>query len=179
MDNNKLSLTDKSVSLSNPRELVEFASTLKKVIVEQQLFTKIQNKNYVNVEGWEFAGMAMGVLPVIESLTQIAPIDEEMKEIKYRAEVKLVHFATDKVVGYGVAICSNSEYGRNKQDEYVIASMAQTRATGKAYRNGFAWLLKMAGYETTPAEEMQPVSDSKEADKQSEKEKIKNGLGAK
>lgn len=33
-------------------------------------------------------------------------------------------------------------------------SMAQTRATGKAFRNVLAWAIRAAGYEPTPAEEM-------------------------
>jgi hypothetical protein len=33
-------------------------------------------------------------------------------------------------------------------------SMAQTRAVGKAYRNILAWIIRAAGYEPTPAEEM-------------------------
>ena len=32
--------------------------------------------------------------------------------------------------------------------------MAVTRATGKAYRLGFSWIIKLAGYEATPAEEI-------------------------
>ena len=32
--------------------------------------------------------------------------------------------------------------------------MAQTRAVGKAFRNQLAWLMKAAGFEATPAEEM-------------------------
>jgi len=32
--------------------------------------------------------------------------------------------------------------------------MAATRATGKAYRLAFSWIINLAGYETTPAEEM-------------------------
>ena len=32
--------------------------------------------------------------------------------------------------------------------------MAQTRAVGKAYRNILSWIVKMAGYEATPAEEI-------------------------
>ena len=32
--------------------------------------------------------------------------------------------------------------------------MAQTRALGKAYRMALSWIVKMADYEPTPAEEM-------------------------
>jgi hypothetical protein len=37
--------------------------------------------------------------------------------------------------------------------------MAQTRAIGKAYRNLLAWLMKAAGFEATPAEEMDFAKD--------------------
>ena len=37
--------------------------------------------------------------------------------------------------------------------------MAQTRAVGKAFRNQLAWLMKAAGFEATPAEEMDFVHE--------------------
>lgn len=145
-----LKLPENSVNLSSPTQLAEFATVLKQFIVTKKLFTQIQGKNYVNVEGWQFAGATMGVLPVIKALENLS----NDTEIKYRAEIELRSIANDQVVGFGVAICSNKETKRRGADEYVIASMAQTRATGKAYRNGFGWLMKMAGYEGTPAEEV-------------------------
>jgi hypothetical protein len=39
-------------------------------------------------------------------------------------------------------------------DEYAILSMAQTRAIGKTYRNVIGFVMKTAGYEARPAEEM-------------------------
>ena len=39
------------------------------------------------------------------------------------------------------------------------ASMAQTRAAGKAFRNILSWIVVLAGYDTTPAEEMPRTSD--------------------
>ena len=80
-------------------------------------------------------------------------------EYKYRAEVSL-RDKEGKMVGYGVAICSNREAGKKNFDEYAVASMAQTRAVGKAYRMKIGWLLKVAGYETTPAEEMDAVQEA-------------------
>jgi len=38
--------------------------------------------------------------------------------------------------------------------------MAQTRAIGKAYRNVIGWVIKLAGYEGTPSEEMVKVGES-------------------
>src|SRR6185369_14512327 len=43
---------------------------------------------------------------------------------------------------------------KRRFDEYAIASMAQTRAIGKGFRNLLGWLMKAAGVEATPAEEM-------------------------
>lgn len=39
-------------------------------------------------------------------------------------------------------------------DEYAVNSMAQTRASAKALRNAFGWVAELAGYQSTPAEEM-------------------------
>jgi hypothetical protein len=43
--------------------------------------------------------------------------------------------------------------------------MAQTRAVGKAFRNQLAWLMKAAGFEATPAEEMDFVEEHKKPSK--------------
>ena len=57
-------------------------------------------------------------------------------------------------MGAGFAVCSNKESGKKFYQEFAIMSMAQTRAIGKAYRNCLAWIIRAAGYEPTPAEEM-------------------------
>lgn len=143
-------LSQEPVSLTSPKGLVDFAALLKKHIVDNKLYTEIKKKNYVNVEGWQFAGASTGVMPVVRELTDISNADE----IKYRAVVELVRVADGTTVGAGIAVCSDKEANRKGNEEYVIASMAQTRATGKAFRNAFGWLMKMAGYETVPTEEM-------------------------
>ena len=140
------------VALTNPNDIMDFATELKKMIVDKGLYSNIKGKNYVNVEGWQIAGAFTGTFPIVEKVEDLS--DELV--CKYRAEVSLVDKDGQKV-GYGVAICSNKEPGKKGFDEYAIASMAQTRAVGKAYRMKIGWLLKVAGYETTPAEEMDAV----------------------
>ena len=141
-----------NVSLANPQDVISFAGELKKLIIENRLFTNIKGKNYVNVEGWQIAGAFTGLYPIVESVENIS----EPPMVKYRAEVSLRDKEGNKV-GYGVAICSNREAGKTGFDEYAVASMAQTRAVGKAFRLKIGWLLKVAGYETTPAEEMDTI----------------------
>ena len=109
----------------------------------------------------------MGILPVIEEL--IKACLRMTDEVKYQAQVKLYNLksqveasasAQPQVipVGSGFAICSNRENGKRHYQEFAIASMAQTRAIGKAYRNILAWIIRAAGYEPTPAEEMDYMS---------------------
>ncbi len=80
------------------------------------------------------------------------------KEIKWSAAAKI--YIGDKVVGIGYALCSNKEARKRSFDEYAILSMAQTRAIGKAYRNKIGWIMKLAGYESTPSEEMTKIGET-------------------
>lgn len=149
---NEIATKTTQVELTSPSDIMGFATNLKDLIVQNKLFTNIKGKNYVNVEGWQIAGAFTGVFPVVEAVENLS--DGEF--YKYRAEVSLRDKDGNKV-GSGVAICTNHEAGKKNFDEYAVASMAQTRAAGKAFRMKLGWLLKVAGYETTPAEEMDAV----------------------
>lgn len=156
---NKDTITKKvieSYDIANSHETMHLAQDLARFIKENKLFHNIQGKAYVNVEGWQYAGARLGILPVIEELATISCDDHE---IKYQAQVKLLNLKTQQVIGSGFAICSNKEFGKKNYQEFAIASMAQTRAIGKAYRNILAWIIRAAGYEPTPAEEMDYMKD--------------------
>lgn len=148
-----------SYDIANSNETMHLAQDLAKFIKENRLFHNIQGKAYVNVEGWQYAGARLGILPIVEALKRI---EEESGEIKYQAEVKLMNLRTQQMIGSGFAICSNKEFGKKSYQEFAIASMAQTRAIGKAYRNILAWIIRAAGYEPTPAEEMDYMSKEEE-----------------
>lgn len=141
--------------LSKPSDMVAMASVLKKHIVEQKLFTTIVGKNYAHVEGWQFAGGLMGLHAEVADIQNLSTTTE----IKWLAKVELKS-ADGKTVGLGFALCSNKESKKKSFDEYAILSMAQTRAIGKAYRNLVGWVMKTAGYETTPSEEMFKMGDT-------------------
>jgi hypothetical protein len=139
-----------SYDIAKSDETLHLAVDLAKFIKENRLYQNIQGKEYVNVEGWQYAGSRLGILPVVEHVVNIST-DEE---IKYQAKVNLLDLRSQQVVGAGFAICSNKEQGKKYYQEFAIASMAQTRAIGKAYRNILAWIIRAAGYEPTPVEEM-------------------------
>ena len=153
----------KNYELNKPSDLVSMATVLKKHIANYSLFTIIQKKAYVHVEGWQVAGALLGLIPIVEKIEKL-----EEKPIEYKGEDGVPHTKdgikymvtvnifdkNDRKVGIGFAVCSNREAKKRSFDEYAILSMAQTRATGKAYRNLLGWVMKISGYESTPAEEM-------------------------
>ena len=141
-------------------DMLELSNQLAKLIKEKGLSSNIQGKQFVNVEGWQFAGAALGLMPIITETTDLTRRGTEpgQVEIKYMSKCEVRNINTGQLVATGVAICSNFEYSKKKFDEYAILSMAQTRSIGKAYRNLLAWLMKSAGFEATPAEEMDFVA---------------------
>ncbi len=145
-----LEIEKPSYSLINKDSMLQLASELSKLIKEKGLSSNIQGKQFVNVEGWQFCGASLGLMPII---TDTKDLSNETA-IKYMAVCEVRNINTGAVVATGIALCSNAEKTKRYFDEYAILSMAQTRAIGKAYRNLLAWLMKAAGFEATPAEEM-------------------------
>ncbi|MFD2785236.1 hypothetical protein [Hymenobacter rubripertinctus] len=139
-----------SYDLSHSDETLHLATDLAKFIKENKLTTNVQGKEFVNVEGWQYAGSRLGIVPVVEHVINVS----NDQEIKYQAKVILFDLKSGQTVGAGFAVCSSKEQGKKFYQEFAIMSMAQTRAIGKAYRNILAWIIRAAGYEPTPAEEM-------------------------
>ena len=146
----ELQKTNPSYELINKDSMLQLSNELSKLIKEKGLSSNIQGKQFVNVEGWQFAGASLGLMPII---TDTKDLSNETV-IKYMAVCEVRNINTGAVVATGIALCSNAEKTKRYFDEYAILSMAQTRAIGKAYRNLLAWLMKAAGFEATPAEEM-------------------------
>lgn len=151
----ELQTTSPSYELINKDSMLQLSNELSKLIKEKGLSSNIQGKQFVNVEGWQFAGASLGLMPII---TDTKDLSNETN-IKYLATCEVRNINTGAVVATGIALCSNAEKTKRYFDEYAILSMAQTRAIGKAYRNLLAWLMKAAGFEATPAEEMDFVHE--------------------
>jgi hypothetical protein len=126
-----------SYDISRSDETMHLAVDLAKFIKENKLYQNIQGKEFVNVEGWQYAGSRLGIFPVVEHVLNVST-DAEMK---YEAKVNLLNVRSGHIVGAGFAICSNKENGKKYYQEFAIASI-------------LAWIIRAAGYEPTPAEEM-------------------------
>lgn len=137
----------KTYAIDKPMQMAKMATILKQHILKNNLSVQIVGKDYVLVEGWQFAGGLMGLHPRIVEVKEIG-------SMRWMAQAEIVNSKTKEVVGSGYALCSKAESKKASFDEYAILSMAQTRAIGKAFRNLIGWVIKMSGYEGTPAEEM-------------------------
>jgi hypothetical protein len=64
--------------------------------------------------------------------------------------------ADGRVIGRADALCTKYEKRGpwKNADDYARLSMAQTRATSKALKGPLGFVVSLAGYATTPAEEM-------------------------
>jgi hypothetical protein len=141
-----------TLQADTPAALVERASAmataLAKVIDDQKLFNVIQGQRHVRVEGWTTLSTMLGVLPREVSVTEEWGV--------YTATVELIRMSDGAVLSRASAECGDpDEPIWASRPRFARRSMALTRATGKACRLAFSWIMALAGYESCPAEEMQ------------------------
>src|SRR6266542_1358096 len=115
------------------------------------LILTIQSREFVRVEGWTALGSMLGVFPVTEWSRRVELEDDAGWEARVKAVTR-----TGEVVGAAEASCMRSERNWKNRDDYALRSMAQTRATSKALRQPLGFVVAMAGYQATPAEEIPP-----------------------
>jgi hypothetical protein len=84
---------------------------------------------------------------------EVTEREYDVEGFDYEARVE-ARTATGLVVGTGEALCSRKESRWAQADDYAVKSMAQTRATSRALKAATGWLMVLAGYKATPAEEM-------------------------
>lgn len=121
------------------------ATALASVINERHLFSSISGKKHVQVEGWTLLGSMLGVFAEVE---WSRPLDNGWEA---RAVARTL---AGQVVGAAEAMCTTSEGRWGKADAYAVRSMAQTRAVSKALRLPLGFIMQLAGYSATPAEEL-------------------------
>jgi hypothetical protein len=104
---------------------------------------------HVRIEGWQVL-CHMCNLP-LPSIVAMRREDRADGNYVYVAEA-LLAYGGREYRAYGV--CSSDEANWRGKPEFQLASMAQTRACGKVLRLLLGWIVTLAGYEPTPAEEM-------------------------
>jgi len=151
----------------DPVEIVEqatrVANALKGVVESRGLITMIKGREHPRVEAWQTLGSMLGVAPIpiaVVALPWPDPIPEKLVELHARGlefgyEASYLAQRLDgTVVGGGTSSCKRSEGTWRDRDDFSLASMSQTRAISKALKGPLGFVMSLAGYETTPAEEM-------------------------
>lgn len=179
MDNtNKLKKQDQEVNTNNPvmpilplqpGEVVEQATiaaqTLKKVLEGKAKKVVINGEQYLEFEDWQTLGRFYGYTAAATETTEIW---REGKLIGFSA--KAVVYQNGQIASNAESSCMRDEPNWKTRPEFMLKSMAQTRACAKALRNVLAWVAVLAGYKPTPAEEMDGLNGANNDQPASEKQ---------
>jgi hypothetical protein len=115
------------------------------------IWTK-NGKEYVPIEGWQYAALLMGYSARVTSVEQMGA--------GYMANADVVD-SRGNVVCSGFGYVDSNEAKWANKPVYQLVGFAQTRAVSRALRNCLSWMVKAAGYSTTPAEEMYGITPEK------------------
>lgn len=123
------------------------AKELKKVIDQCGLVMVIKGKQHVKVEGWL----------TLASMLNLSPVNEWTRPTEspdgWEAACLLKN-GRGEIIARGEASCGRDEGRWKTAENYAIRSMAQTRAQAKAISSKLRFVMVLAGYQATPAEEM-------------------------
>lgn len=148
------------------------AKALQDVISKKKKPVIMNGEQYLEFEDWQTCGQFYGY--TVKTGDAVPVEVDGVKGAKAHAD--LIDIKTGMFLGGAEAYCMRDEEhwntrpkyewqgeGENRKrvkvgDEVVpwfqLASMAQTRAGAKAFRNRLAWVVVLAGYRPTPAEEI-------------------------
>lgn len=131
-------------------EARQAAAELQKVVAQKKRPVIINNEQYLEFEDWQTVAKFYGVTAKIRSTQYVQYGDA----VGFEATADAVHIKTGQAISTAESMCLNDESKWKDRDLFQLKSMAQTRAAAKALRNVFAWVVVLAGYNPTPAEDM-------------------------
>ncbi len=144
----------------DPEKQLEFAhkaaTALMKRVNGKKRQVVINGKQYLEFGDWQTLARFFGATVGTEWTQPIMNTKNELIGFEARAVVT----QNGQVISSAEARCMRDEKRWKTADEYAVNSMAQTRASAKALRNGFGWVAELAGYQSTPAEEMPNAYDN-------------------
>tara|TARA_X000001388_G_scaffold72168_1_gene62539 strand:- start:1648 stop:2439 length:792 start_codon:yes stop_codon:yes gene_type:complete len=121
------------------------------------MYVNLKGNKYLKVEAWELIGKFAGVSAQTQSVNAVYEHDEWKG---YEAHVILVDKNTGQPVGgAAMAYCGEDEHVAQGQyteggKRNAVMSMAQTRATSKAFRLNFAFVAQLGKYQSLPWDEV-------------------------
>lgn len=141
-----------------PEEVMEQAKELSVPLADEiedkELFSMVMGNRHVNIEGWTMLGSMVGVFPETIRTNYVEYGNAEGFEAKVNAVTR-----KGEIVGSAEAMCTNDEDRWENATLQELRSMAQTRAASKALRMPLGFIVQLAGFNATPAEEMGNVEE--------------------
>ena len=125
------------------------ATALQDVIRRKAKPVIFGGEQYLEFDDWQTVGRFYGVTAKVQSV--------DAADLAGRAgfhAVAVAITADGREISKAEAYCLDDEPNWRGKPLFQIASMAQTRACAKALRNVLSWVVVLAGYRATPAEEL-------------------------
>ena len=134
-------------------EATRAAKALQDVISRKARPVRFNGEQYLEFEDWMTVGRFYGITAKV---TRTAPVD--FGDVRgFEATAVAINTNTGEEVSAADSMCLNDEPNWKSKPLFQLRSMAQTRACSKCLRNVLAWVVVLAGYRPTPAEEMDGV----------------------
>jgi hypothetical protein len=137
------------------KEAQKAAKALAKVIEAKPKKIVFNGKTYLQFEDWQTLGRFYGVTALSRSTKYVEYGEGDFKVCGFEARADALLVSSDQVISSAEALCLNDEPNWARKPLFQLKSMAQTRACAKALRNVLAWVVVLAGYAPTPAEEIE------------------------
>lgn len=143
-----------SLAAATPEEVLacaqRAAAALERVVAGKSRKVVLNGEQYLEFEDWQTVGRFYGVTAEVVWARFVQCGSAQGFEAR-----AVVHALTSgEVLSAAEAVCLSDEPMWSPRPLYQLKSMAQTRACAKALRNVLAWVVVLAGYRPTPAEEM-------------------------
>lgn len=117
----------------------------------------INGKRFFKFEDWQLLGRPFDLTAKVEWSKYVEFGDTEGFEAR-----AVVLRGDGEIISAAESMVLRDEKGVKHKPLYQIRSKAQTRACSKALRNVLAWIPALAGFETTPAEEMENHNETRQ-----------------
>lgn len=163
-----LTIPPGALSISRPPDVVleearKAAAALADVISKKKKPVIFNGEQYLEFEDWQTLGRFYGVTARIRATRHVTFGDDPDFQIQgFEAAAEAFLVSTGQVISSAEAMCLNDEQNWMQKPLFQLRSMAQTRACAKCLRNVLAWVVVLAGYKPTPAEEMQQQTSAVE-----------------
>jgi hypothetical protein len=126
------------------------ADKLIDIVKQNKWAVKLGSGEHLMYEAWQTVGKYFNVTVATKEAEPV----EIGGVIGFKAMGYVIDNKTGIEVGHAEAYCMRDEPNWVKKPTFQLASMAQTRAGSKALRQMFGFVVALAGYNPTPAEEM-------------------------